>query len=406
MKVLIADLFSPAGIDQLKAAGLDVTYDDKLNGESLVAALGEHKPNVLVVRSTKVPKEAIDADPSLQLVVRAGAGYDTIDVAHCSKMGVFVANCPGKNATAVAELAFGLMLSIDRKMADGVQWLNEGKWKKGQFASCLGLKHRTLGLVGFGNIGQLVAKRAIAFEMNVLVHTRTQDDELAKSVGFKYASSLDDLLANSDVVSFHVPSTPETKGMINKDLLGKMKPNAVLINTARGNIVNDDDLFNHLEETKSFWYGTDVFNGEPAGKEADFDNRIAKHPRCYGTHHCGASTKQAESEIGQEAVRIILKFGSTGKVDEGNCVNKDKKQSDLWSVSIRHKDKAGVLAFVFTEAAKAGWNVQGLENIPLNGRDACVASFTFSIEGGNNNLAATIEELKKNEAVYDVIVNN
>ena len=152
MKVLIADLFSPAAIDEMKKAGIEVAYNDKLSGETLTAELAKFQPNVLVVRSTKVVVADIDASAKLQLVVRAGAGTDTIDVKHCAKQGIYVANCPGKNAHAVSELTIGMMLSIDRRMAEGNQMLHDGKWNKGMFAKCLGVKGRTIGLIGCGAI--------------------------------------------------------------------------------------------------------------------------------------------------------------------------------------------------------------------------------------------------------------
>jgi len=152
MKVLIADLFSPAAIEEMKKAGMEIVYNDKLSGETLTAELTKFQPNVLVVRSTKVVVADIDASSKLQLVVRAGAGTDTIDVKYCAKQGIFVANCPGKNAHAVSELTIGMMLSIDRRMAEGNQMLHDGKWNKGMFAKCLGVKGRTIGLIGFGAI--------------------------------------------------------------------------------------------------------------------------------------------------------------------------------------------------------------------------------------------------------------
>ena len=165
MKVLVADLFSEDGIKEMRDNGIEIIYDDKLNGDSLKNAMAEHQPTVLVVRSTKVTADIVDANKKLQVVIRAGAGVDTIDVAHCAKQGIYVANCPGKNADAVAELTLGLILSIDRRIAEGVQLLKEGKWNKGMFINSVGIKGRTLGLIGFGSIAQLVAKRAIAFDM-------------------------------------------------------------------------------------------------------------------------------------------------------------------------------------------------------------------------------------------------
>ena len=297
MRVLIADLFSSAAIEEMKAAGMNVLYNDKLAGDAFVQAMNEHSPNVLVVRSKKVTAEVIDASSKLQVIVRAGAGTDTIDVKHAAKKGVYVANCPGKNAHAVSELTIGLILSIDRRMAEGNELLHAGKWNKGMFANCKGIKGRTLGLIGFGAIAQNVCRTAKALEMNVIVHTRTVHAGLDEQMGFKYAS-LDELLSNSDIVSLHTPSTPETKGLVNKQFLDKMKPDAVLINTARGNVVVDEALLAKLEACPDFWVGTDVFNGEPAGKAEDWSSPLSSHPRVYGTHHCGASTQQAESAIG------------------------------------------------------------------------------------------------------------
>lgn len=178
MKVLVADQFSPAGMEEMKSAGIEVTYDAALQGDALAAKIAEVNPEVLVVRSTKVQQPAIDASQSLQLIVRAGAGFDTIDFAYCSTKGIYVANCPGKNANAVSELAMGMILSIDRRMAEGINMLKTGHWNKGMFANCRGIKGRTIGLIGFGNIGQLVCKAARAFEMEVVVCTRTPKEGL------------------------------------------------------------------------------------------------------------------------------------------------------------------------------------------------------------------------------------
>ena len=144
------------------------------------------------------------------------------------------------------------------------------------FATCTGIKGRTLGLIGFGAIAQLVLERAKAFELNVIVHTRTKHAGLDKKLGFQYAETLEDLLKRSDIVSIHTPATAETKNLVNKDFLSHMKPDAVLLNTSRGSIVNEEHLLAHLETNKNFWYGTDVFNGEPAGfNEVAFINPLA-----------------------------------------------------------------------------------------------------------------------------------
>ena len=167
--------------------------------------------------------------------------------------------------------------------------------------------------------------------------------------------------------------------MVNAAFLAKMKPNGVLINTARANIIVEEDLLAKLEECKDFWVGSDVFVGEPSAKQCDFTHALAQHPRVYGTHHCGASTQQAESAIGDEAVRIIKKFKSEGMLDKGNWVNSASiHDTPMNKVQVRHLDKVGVLAHCFRVFAEQEWNVQELENIVFKERQACVANILFT----------------------------
>jgi D-3-phosphoglycerate dehydrogenase len=153
-------------------------------------------------------------------------------------------------------------------------------------------------------------------------------------------------LSRSDFVSLHLPGGKETTGLVNKEFLSHMKDDAVLINTARGSVINDADLLEKLEESKNFWYGADAYNNEPT-KSGDFPVPLAQHPRVYGTHHIGASTKQSEAAIGEEAVRIIVQFAKTGAVDQANAVNIERDTSKLHKMSIRHLDKVGILAHAF-----------------------------------------------------------
>lgn len=189
--------------------------------------------------------------------------------------------------------------------------------------------------------------------------------------------------------------------MVNKEFLSHMKPDAVLINTSRGTVVNENDLFAHLEANKSFWFGTDVFIGEPAGtKEVAFTHQLAQHPRVYGSHHIGASTKQSEAAIGEEAVRIIKKYAQTGAIDNENCVNKEIDGTTLHKMTIRHYDKVGVLAHVFAIFSTFEWNVQELENIVFKGREACVVNIKFT--GDLARLEEANAGIRKNENVIDI----
>src|ERR671920_121643 len=208
MKVLVADKFEKSGIDGLKAAGCEVIYQPDLKDDALTAAISETAADVLVVRSTEVTAPMLEAG-SLALVVRAGAGYNTIDVATASKRGIYVSNCPGRNAIAVAELAFALILALDRRIADNVVTLRRGEWNKKEFSRARGLYGRALGLIGVGKIGQEMIPRARAFGMPVVAWSRSLNAERAALLGVDLKGSPREVASASDVVSVHLALNPE-----------------------------------------------------------------------------------------------------------------------------------------------------------------------------------------------------
>jgi len=375
MKVLIADKFEKSGIDGLKAAGCEVIFQPDAKGDSLVAAIKDTGAPVLVVRSNKVTEAMLDAGV-LSLIVRAGAGVNTIDVAGASKRGIYVSNCPGKNSVAVAELAMGLILSVDRRIPDNVAALRAGKWNKKDFSKARGLLGQTLGLIGFGHIGQEVATRARAFGMPVLVWSRRFSDDAAASAraeqefGIKVVATAAELVAKSDVLSVHLALTKETRNFVNAELLAHARKGAYFINTARGEVVDYAALAAAVAE-KGLRVGLDVFANEPAEAAADFVDAIVAQPNVYGTHHIGASTDQAQEAIAAETVRIITTYKETGKVP--NVVNLAKLTPATHMLVVRHRDKPGVLAHVFEYLKVARLNVQETENIIFDGADAAVA---------------------------------
>src|ERR687889_404553 len=225
MRVLIADKFEQSGRDGLDAAGCEFSYPPEVKDEALVEAIRSYGPDVLVVRSTKVTEQMLDAG-ALKLIVRAGAGYNTIDVAAASRRGVYVSNCPGKNSVAVAELALALILALDRRVADNVIQLREGRWNKKEFSKARGLLGRTLGLVGTGQIGREVAQRAKAFGLNVVAWSRSLTDETAAELGVERRGSPLDVARDSDIVSVHVALNPETRGFIGSEFFGAMREGA------------------------------------------------------------------------------------------------------------------------------------------------------------------------------------
>jgi D-3-phosphoglycerate dehydrogenase / 2-oxoglutarate reductase len=396
MKVLVADLFSQAALDELLAAGIEVVYNHQLAGDSLKEALHALAPQVLVVRSTKVTADMLASAPALEFIIRAGAGVDTIDIAAASRSGVFVANCPGKNSIAVAELTMAHILSVDRRLPENYSLLKQGRWNKGAFAECTGIKGRTLGIIGLGAIGREVAVRAQSFGLSLVGTDPFVTAQEAHSFGVTFLPSALDVARASDIITFHIPATPETKGIINSAFISQCRESVVIVNTSRGELANDAELLHELSQRPGLWYACDVYHGEPAAKEADFVNALAQHPRVYGSHHIGASTKQAEAAIGAEALRMILQYARTRTVDQKNLVNLQNRSQARQTVVLKHHGAA--LAGLFAKLADCGCRVQEVENKAFKDGAAFIATVHLDCDNAEC-LRGIVEELGKTEGV-------
>jgi D-3-phosphoglycerate dehydrogenase / 2-oxoglutarate reductase len=376
VRVLIADKFEESGQEGFKSIGCEVIYQPGITEEALPREVERLRPDVLVVRSTKVKDAALNAG-ALKLVVRAGAGYNTIDVAAASRCGIYVSNCPGKNSIAVAELAFALMLALDRRLADNVISLREGLWNKTEYSKARGLFGRTLGLIGLGQIGREMIPRARGFGMPVAAWSRSLTPETAEQLRIEYKSSLENVASASDIASIHLALNSETRGLIGAKFFERMRPGAYFINTSRAEVVDHDALTKAVRE-KGIRAGLDVFDKEPAGGTGEFADEIVKSGLVYGTHHIGASTDQAQEAIAAETVRIVRVFKETGKVP--NVVNLAKATPATCAVVVRHLDRPGVLASVLNAIRGARINVQEMENVVFEGAEAAVARINLEKE--------------------------
>ena len=392
MKVLIADKFEESGINGLKEIGCEVVYSPDLKDDSLVEAVRDSQADILVVRSTRVNEAALAAG-RLSLVVRAGAGYNTIDVKAASSRGIYVSNCPGKNSIAVAELAFAHILALDRRLPDNVADLRAGKWNKKEYGKARGLYGRTLGLIGLGQIGREMIARATAFGMDVTGWSRSLTPESAAELGIAYRQTIIEVAYDCDILSVHIALAPDTRGVINDGVFDAMKPGSYLINTSRAEVV-DQGALKRAVKTKGIRAGLDVFANEPEGATGDFNDEIVTFPNIYGTHHIGASTDQAQEAIAAETLRIISAFKETGKVP--NVVNLADHTPATHLLVVRHLDRPGVLAYVLNEIKAANINVQRMENIVFAGAEAAVARIELDgalvpetmnrIRDGDNNI--------------------
>ena len=369
MKILIADKFEESGRIGLRSIGCDISFQPDLKDDALVEAIAKERPDVLIVRGTKVTEPMLAAGP-LKLVVRAGAGYNTIDVAAASRRGIYVANCPGKNSIAVAELAFALILALDRRVADNVIALRAGQWNKKEFSKARGLFGRVLGLVGAGKIGQEMIPRARAFGMPVVAWSRSLTPERAEELGIERKDSPIDVARAADIVSVHVALKPDTKLLINSEFFKAMKDGAYFINTSRGEVVDQNALVEAIH-AKGIRAGLDVFAIEPTSGVAEFTDPIGNEASVYGTHHIGASTDQAQEAIAAETVRIVKTFKETGQVP--NVVNLAARTPATHRLVVRHRDRPGVLAQVLDAIKAEQINVQEMENIVFEGAEAAVA---------------------------------
>jgi len=377
VKILIADKFQPSGIAALKELGCEVVSNPDLAPDTLPDAVVQHDPDILIVRSTKVPAPVFDRAKKLALVIRAGAGYDTIDVEAASARGIFVSNCPGKNSIAVAELTWGLILACDRRIAEQSADLKAGRWDKKTYSKAQGIYGRTLGIIGVGQIGEAVIERAHAFGTPVVAWSRSLTDATARELGVTRANSPIEVAKISDIVTLHVAATPETKALANKDFFDAMKPGAIFINTTRGSVVDESALHAAIKE-KNIRAGLDVFAHEPGASDNASDIPVAREPAVTGTHHIGASTEQAQEAIATEAVRIVTEYKHSGHIP--NVVNRQGKSRATRLLSIRHLNKPGVLAHVVGEIGKARINIEEMENIIYSGGFAACARIQLDAE--------------------------
>ena len=385
MRVLLADAIDPSTVDVLTERGHDCVSDPKLTADDLPDRIAGFE--ALVVRSTKVTAATIEAADALELIVRAGAGTNTIDVDAASEVGIYVTNVPGRNAIAVAELTMGLLLAIDRRIADNVADLRTGSWNKTSYSQADGLFGKVMGIVGLGEIGFAVAERASAFGLDVRAVRKDRDEateERIKALGIELVGSLEELVKTSDIVSIHVPATSETESMFDAQILGRMKEGAILLNTSRGDIVDEPALLDALE-TRALRAGLDVYPDEPGSGATDWSSKLAQHPNVVGTHHIGASTVQAQKAVAEGVVEIIDAF-VRGEIL--NCVNLAPTRLGTHTLHVRHFDRVGVLAGVFDILRRRELNVEQMENRVFEGRNAAVATIDVVGDVGPDLLSA------------------
>jgi D-3-phosphoglycerate dehydrogenase len=362
MRLLVADKMDLGALEELKVLGIEIVSRPELTKETLPSALDG--VGILVVRSTEVTGEAIYAGKHLNLIVRAGQGVNNIDVAAASARGIYVANCPGKNAIAVAELTMGLIVALDRRIPDATADLRAGRWERSRYQAARGLFGQRIGIAGLGSIGSEVLLRARSFGLEPWAWSRSLTQSRASKMGVGYAKSLEDLAARSDILTLHLPQKKETRGIISRKVLEALPDGAMLINAARADIV-DYEALAELIPKKGLRVGLDVFASDPEKGGAPFDASIFERGLVYGTPHIGASTEQAQRAIGRETARIIRAFMTEETVP--NVVNICATSPARYAIVVRMLDKVGVLANTLSVLKRHGINVEEVSNTVFEG---------------------------------------
>ena len=362
MKILIADSFPVIYTDKIKSLVDKVLYEPKLKENELPDRIAGI--NILIVRSTIVNAACIEKSDKLSLIIRAGAGVNNIDIQSANKKGIYVSNCPGKNSIAVAELAMGLICAIDRRIPDNIIDFRNGKWNKALFSKADGLFGKTLGVVGTGKIGIELISRAKAFGLNIIAWSKSLTNDKAELLGIERCKTLEELFSKADIISVHLAQTADTKKLINKNLINKLKKGSYFINTARAGVVDEEALIEAAKEGKIF-LGLDVFNNEPEGKDGELSTPLRELQNVYLTHHIGASTEQAQNAVAEETYNIIADYVNTGSIR--NWVNRIKQSPSKYQLIVRHYDKPGVLARVLKLLSEEKINAQEMENVIFEG---------------------------------------
>jgi D-3-phosphoglycerate dehydrogenase len=320
MKVLVSDNLGEIGIQMFEAAeGIDVDVKVGLSPEELKSVIGAY--HALAIRSaTKVTEELLDAAPNLKVIGRAGIGLDNVDIPAATKRGIVVMNTPGGNVVTTAEHAIAMMLSLTRNIPRGTATLKDGKWEKKKLQG-REIFNKTLGVIGFGNIGSIVADRAKGLKMQVIVYDPFVTPERLEKAGFEYVT-LEELYQRADYITIHVPKLKDTIGLINRDAFHQMKDGVMVVNCARGGIVDEQDLCEAMKSGKVAGAALDVFEVEPPGNSPliEMDNFIC-------TPHLGASTREAQTNVAVAVAEQIISYLKTGTVI--NAVNVPSVTGDL-----------------------------------------------------------------------------
>ncbi len=395
MRLLIADELDFEPFEELRLLGVEVLYQPELTPDSLpVVALSA---NILVVRSTAVTAATIQAAPQLNLIIVAAPDVNMVDVQAASQRGVYVANCPGDHAPAVAELVFALMLALDRRLVDATVELRAGKWCQTGYRQARGIRGRRIGIVGLGAVGRTVLERSRAFGMIPLGWSRSLTAARAMRLDVGYCSSLLEMAQRAEILTIHLPLTADTRRIVGRQILEALPDGALLINTAQADLI-DLRALHELAPKKGLKVGLDVHLNEPDDDDTDYESPLFTEQIAYGTPHIAGVTKQAKLAVAAEVCRIVRAFLTEEEVP--NVVNICRNTPARFTLVLRLADRVGVLANALNVIKRHGLNIEECTNTVFDGANAACTKLRLT----GRPTEACLQEIRAFEEVLYVDV--
>jgi len=384
MRILVTCELPEFALEELRALGAEVQYEPKLRAEALreaIAGIG-----ILVVSAKRVSPEVITRGSALQMIVRAGPGPGDIAMEEASTQGVFVAHCPDQHAAAVAELALGLLLALDRRIVDNTLALREGRWMRGEFKDARGLAGRTLGILGYGSIGRELARRARAFGMHVVAWYPTLTPDLPDEAGVAFRNWPRELARESDMVTV-LPAqlNRERPALVDAEFIENMRVGAYLVHVGHAAAVDELALATAIPR-RQLRVAVDVFGSEPAGDSGRFHPKLCEIPGVIGTQHIRALTEQAYHATATEVVRILRAFLVSGEIT--NCLNLLERSPATWQLVLRARDAVGVMASILDALRADGINVEEISSRVFLGARAAWCTIAVDERPSTDALAA------------------
>lgn len=365
MKILVACEMPEAALGELRELGLEVVHEPGLSADDLQENLVDVA--ILIVGKVRVSQDAIATGKTLQMIVRAGDLTSNIALDEASAAGIFVTHCPDKDAQATAELTFGLILALDRRIVENTVALRAGKWTRSEFLDARGLAGRTLGVLGGGETGWQVARRARAFEMNVVAWSPTLTPEEAERREVEFCNWPRELARKSDIVTIHAPPTEEPDRLVDAEFLENMRTGAYLVHVGYSGAIDEIALGDAIER-RQLRVALDVFSSEPGIDGGKFRSRLLERPGVIGTQHIGSETEQVRQAISDEVIRIVRTFLVSGEVL--HCVNLCERSPATWQLVVRVRDQVGVMAAILEAVRADGINAEEISSRVFRGAKA------------------------------------